>query len=124
MATGWTEVAGLEVEEAADGQATVRMRAGPQHLNQGGSVHGGALATLMDTAMGGAVYSTAEPGDDATRTATIEMKVTYLEPAQPGEVVARAHVIKRGKRVTIVEAEATQGDDMVAHAISTFTSPS
>jgi len=97
------------------------MVAGPQHLNSAGTVHGGAIATLMDSAMGSAVFSTAA-SDDAS-TATIEMKVTYLEPAQEGEIVARARVIKKGRRVTISEAEATQNGDMVAHAISTFTSP-
>jgi uncharacterized protein (TIGR00369 family) len=118
---GWRELSGIEVDEASDGRATVRMMAGPRHLNPAGSVHGGAIATLMDSAMGSAVYSTAQT-DDAT-TATIEMKVTYLEPAKEGEIVAKARVIKRGRRVTISEAEATQNGDMVAHAISTFTSP-
>ena len=52
---------------------------------------------------------------------TIEIKITYLSPGTEGEVVAEAHVIKRGKRITIVETEVFQGDDMIAHAIGTFT---
>ena len=121
MSEGWRELAALEVEEADDGRARVRMRAGSSHLNAAGNVHGGAIATLMDAAMGSAVYSTATT--DEPTIATIEMTVTYLEPGQTGELVADARVIKRGRRVTIVEAEAHQDGEMVAHAISTFTSP-
>jgi acyl-coenzyme A thioesterase PaaI-like protein len=50
------------------------------------------------------------------------MKVTYLEPARPGTLVVDALVRKRGRRITIVEAEVTQDDELVAHAIGTFTS--
>ena len=121
MDAGWRESAGIEVNEVSDGRATVRMVAAQRHLNPAGTVHGGAIATLMDSAMGSAVYSTAQTEDAST--ATIEMKVTYLEPAHEGEIVAEARVIKRGRRVTISEAEATQDGEMVAHAISTFTSP-
>jgi acyl-coenzyme A thioesterase PaaI-like protein len=48
--------------------------------------------------------------------------VTYLEPAVLGEVTATALVRKRGKRITVVEAEVSQGDDVVALALGTFTS--
>jgi acyl-coenzyme A thioesterase PaaI-like protein len=50
------------------------------------------------------------------------MKVTYLEPGRPGEIRATAKVRKRGKRITIVEAEVTQEDELVALALATFTS--
>lgn len=53
---------------------------------------------------------------------TIEMKVTYLEAGRPGEIRAQAKVRQRGRRITIVEAEVTQGDELVAVALATFTS--
>ena len=107
------ELVGVEVESAGDGRSRIRLEAGDRHLNPAG----GAIAPLADTAMGAAVKTTGDGG-----TATVEMKVTYLEPAKPGVVVVEALVRKRGRRITIVEAEVTQGDELVAHAIGTFTS--
>jgi uncharacterized protein (TIGR00369 family) len=116
--SGLGELLGLEVEETdGDGSAVVRLDAGERHLNRHGTVHGGAIATLVDTAMGAAV---AAAGSEAP--VTIEMKVSYLEPGAPGELVAEATVRKRGRRVTIVEAEVTQDGDLVAHATATFAS--
>jgi uncharacterized protein (TIGR00369 family) len=111
------ELVGVEIESADGGRSRIRLDAGDDHLNAAGTVHGGAIATLADTAMGAAVKTT---GDGST--ATVEMKVTYLEPAQPGVLVAEALVRKQGRRITIVEAEVTQDDELVAHAIGTFTS--
>jgi uncharacterized protein (TIGR00369 family) len=103
---------------AAEGDdvVTVVLEAEERHLNTYGRVHGGAIATLCDVAMGAAVAT----GDN--RPVTIEMKVTYLEPVPPGRVVATAKVRRRGSRITIVETDVTDeaGGD-VAHAIATFT---
>ena len=115
---GFHELLGLELLDKDDGEANVVLDAEDRHLNAHGTVHGGAIATLVDTAMGAAVTAT-EGGE---RPVTIEMKVTYLEPGMPGRLIANACVRKRGKRITIVEAEVTQdgSDDLIAHAIATF----
>ena len=116
--TGFGELVGLEVgDPVEEGKVMVTLDADERHLNRHGTVHGGAIATLVDVAMGAAVASA---GSDAP--VTIEMKVTYLEPGQAGRLVAEACVRKHGRRVTIVEAEVTQNDDLVAHAIATFAS--
>ena len=114
---GFVDEVGIEVEAAEEGRSRIRLEAGDRHLNPAGTVHGGAIATLVDTAMGAAVKTTGDGG-----TATVEMKVTYLEPAKPGALRVDALVRKRGRRITIVEAEVSQGDELVAHAIGTFTS--
>lgn len=118
---GFDALVGLVVGEVGDGRASVSMTAGAQHLNRAGSVHGGAIATLIDLAMGRAVASLI---DDDERPVTIEMKVNYLEPGEPGELVARARVTRRGRRFTVVHADVTQvaGDETVAEAMGTFTS--
>ena len=117
MDTGFRELVGLDVADHGDGTAVVILSADDRHLNPYGSVHVGAIATLVDVAMGGAV---AAAGAEAP--VTIEMKLTYLEPGRPGELRAEAKVRKRGKRITIVEAEVTQDGDLVALALGTFTS--
>ena len=118
-AKGFRETLGIEVQEAGDGRATLRLDAKQEHLNPSGSVHGGAIATLIDTAMGEAVMSSA--GDELP--VTVELKVNYLEPAQEGALLASARIHKKGKRFTVLEADVVQEDseELVAFATATFT---
>ena len=117
MAEGFISIVGLQREDAEDGRAVLTLDADDRHLNPYGTVHGGALATLADSAMGAAVRAAG-----AETPATIEMKMTFVEPGQPGRLVATAHVRKKGKRITIVECEIQQEGDLVALALGTFTS--
>src|SRR3954467_5749688 len=95
-AQGFSSVIGLEYREREDGRAEASFEAGDEHLNPGGTVHGGAIATLVDSAMGLAANAVTE---EDKLPVTVEMKVTYLEPGAPGRVVATAQVRKAGKRV-------------------------
>ena len=120
--TGFQKLVGTEVLEADGGRAVVVLEAGEDHANRHGTVHGGAVATLVDSAMGAAVFSQFD-GEQAP--VTIEMKVTYLEPAPIGRLTATAEVRRAGKRITIVETEVMGADgEMVAHGIGTFTTVS
>ena len=117
--TGFSQLVGFSVASSGDGRAELVLDVEPRHLNPHGSVHGGAIATLVDSAMGLAVATTTADGEGPV---TIEMKVTYLEPATSQQLRAQAHVRRRGKRITIVEADVVDADDeAVAHAIATFT---
>ena len=120
MDRGLHELLGIDVIRTEADAAEVELVADERHLNAHGSVHGGAIATLVDTAMGAAVRR--EDTDDAAPV-TIEMKVTYLESAQPGRLRAEASVRRRGKRIIIAEVDVTADDGTaVAHGIGTFTS--
>jgi uncharacterized protein (TIGR00369 family) len=110
---GFREDLGLQVE-----QDRVVLDAGERHLNPHGTVHGGVLATMIDVAMGSAVAA----GTDGAPV-TVALTVTYLEPGQPGRLEATARVRKRGKRLTVVEAEVEQDGDVIADALATFATP-
>ena len=79
---------------------------------------GGCLATIVDTAMGSALWSDTDKGE---RPVTIDLHVSYLAPGGPGVLTATAKLRKHGKRITIVEAEVVQDDDVIALANGTFT---
>lgn len=118
---GFRELVGIELAEAEEGRAVVRMRAEDRHLNPGGTVHGGAVSTLVDVSMAEAIGTTvAEEGE---RPVTVEMNVNYMAPGKPGVIASTARVRKGGKRMTVVEAEVVQQDDeeVVALATGTFT---
>jgi len=100
------ELVGAELSEAEEGRAVVRMRAEDRHLNPGGTVHGGAISTLVDVSMAEALNTTVAKEDE--RPVTVEMKVNYMAPAKPGVIASIARVRKGGKRVTVVEAEVLQ----------------
>jgi uncharacterized protein (TIGR00369 family) len=118
---GFRELVGIDLSEAEGGRAVARMRAEDRHLNPGGTVHGGAVSTLVDVSMAEALNSAvAEEGE---RPVTVEIKVNYMAPGKPGVILSTARVRKGGKRVTVVEAEVVQQEDeeVVALATGTFT---
>jgi uncharacterized protein (TIGR00369 family) len=119
---GLRETLSIETVDKDDGDAVATMQAGDEHLNDAGIVHGGAIATLADCAMGSAVCTTLD--DEAPL--TVEMKVNFLEPAEAGRLVATARVRRRGKRFIVVEAEVVQesSGEAVAYATATFTAVS
>ena len=110
----------LELDvQIEDGTATITLDAQEQHLNGHGSVHGGALATLADTAMGAALNAATAPDAGPV---TVSLVMTYLEPAPPGRTTAVGTITRQGKRITIAEATITSVEgNVVATAVGTFT---
>jgi uncharacterized protein (TIGR00369 family) len=103
--------------EAEDGTARLEVDVDDRHLNAGGTVHGGMLATLVDTAMGAAVRSSVD-GEEIP--ATSQLTVTYLRPGKPGRLVVSARVSKQGESLTMCEADVQQDDTSLVHALATF----
>src|SRR3954465_13791124 len=114
---GFAERIGARAEHAADGRAVVRFDASDDHLNPAGTLHGGVLATLVDTAMGQAVRSATEGGGVP---ATSQLTVTYLRPGATGPLEVTAQVRIRGEHLTVCEAEVEQEGRSLAHAVATF----
>jgi uncharacterized protein (TIGR00369 family) len=109
---GWIGVTG---EHAADGAAGLELETQEHHLNPAGTVHGGVLATLVDTAMGLAVRSA-----DVDTPATSQLSIAYLRPAAAGRLVASARVRKEGKHLLVCDAEVEQDGKRVLQALATF----
>ena len=116
-AGGFADRLGVRVEAADDGSARIRVEARDEHLNPAGTLHGGVLATLVDTPMGTAVRSAT---DDADVPATSQLTVTYLRPGKVGTVEVTARVRTKGEHLTITEADVEQDGRAIAHAVATF----
>ena len=108
---------GAKVEAADDGSARIAFEVADEHLNPAGTLHGGVLATLVDTAMGTAVRSAT--GDDDVP-ATSQLTVTYLRPGKPGPLEVTARVRTKGEHLTVCEAEVEQAGQAIGHAVATF----
>lgn len=110
---------GFRVERAdADGSLVVADPAA-EHCNGAGIVHGGYLGALLDTTTGWAIHSRLPPGVGAPH---IQLSVQFVRAALPGtELICRGRCISAGRRVASAEAEITQGDQVIARAITSHT---
>jgi uncharacterized protein (TIGR00369 family) len=93
---------GIEVEELRRDYARLRMPWRPDLNQTTGLMHGGAIATLIDTAV---VPAIGTAYDDARPFSTIEMSVRYVQPVRQEDLVAEGWVSRRGKRVVFCEVE-------------------
>jgi uncharacterized protein (TIGR00369 family) len=101
---------GMGFTSVDPGRAVFTLESGEHLYNPIGSVHGGMLATLLDSAMGCAVHSKLPAGVGYT---TVDLNVTYLRPAtrDSGTLTCQAEVIHSGHKIAtarglVVDAEA------------------
>jgi uncharacterized protein (TIGR00369 family) len=109
---------GFIPRSASPGTATWEYKVQREHFNPNGTLHGGVVMALLDTAMGHAVAALVAP--DGMFNAAAQMNVHFLEPITAGTVTARAEVRRCGKRLAVVEASATDEQGAVL-AIATAT---
>ncbi len=113
---GFIALVGAGKPETDDGSARLVVEVDGRHLNPAGAVHGGMLATLVDTTMGAAVRSAVEEEVPATS----QLTVTYLRPGKPGQLLVTAKVGKRGESLVVCEADVEQDGKTLVHALATF----
>jgi uncharacterized protein (TIGR00369 family) len=114
---GFAGFLGLTDVTAADGQARAEFDAQEHHLNPAGTVHGGVLATLVDTTMGAAVRSST--GEDETP-ATSQLSLVYLRPGRTGRLAVQARVRQQGQHLLVCEADVEQDGKALVQAVATF----
>ena len=110
---------GLEVVETGDGLAVLRMPFRDELVTVGRTVHGGALASLLDTTAMAAAWCGA-PEPERITGSTIGLSVSYLAPADAVDVLAEGTVSRRGRSVTHVDVVASAEGRPVAKALVTF----
>ena len=108
---------GIELVRAEPGEVEVAIRVEEHHLNLLGTVHGGVIAALADTAMGLAVRTLAHPG---TAHVTAQLDVHYLAPGRRGRVCAVGRLVAGGD-VRYAEADVFDPRGrLLARASATF----
>jgi uncharacterized protein (TIGR00369 family) len=117
-ASPFAALLGITISELAEDRAVLTLPDRPELATMGTTVHGGALATLLDTTAMAAAWCTAEP-PASLRGATAALTVTYLAPAV-GEVRAVGQVLSRGRSLVTIEAAADCGGRPVARALVTY----
>ena len=101
---------GFDLVEEEPGRVVATMEVTERHLSPNGTVHGGVLFTLVDTAMGKATVGVIAEGRIC---ASIELSARYLRPVGTGgRLVAEVTVLRAGRRVVHLEGRVRcEGDD-------------
>lgn len=111
---------GIAIGDLGDGVVRLTLPFAEHLVTVGQAVHGGAIATLVDTAVMAASWSGA-PVPEKLRGSTVDLTVHYLAPAERTGLTATARVLRRGRTLTHVEV-AVEDDtgQAVAHALGTY----
>lgn len=119
----WANLA-ARIAEQQPGHAVVEATLTPEAHGfptaRGTIVHGGALAALADMALATAAASLAGEGETI---ATVDLKVDFLRPGQPGRMRARSNTRRRTRRLCFAETTLEQEDGTVvveARAVLAF----
>lgn len=114
----YVKLLGMELLELKPGEAHLRLKMRDELRQPHGVLHGGATASLIDTATAFAILACLSEGEKAS---TIDLTVHYLRPVVDGEVTCTARVVKSGKRVMTVSAEVfDHNGEQIASAISAY----
>ncbi|MFK4658405.1 uncharacterized protein (TIGR00369 family) [Bradyrhizobium japonicum] len=92
------------------GRALIRFQAQPAFTNRHGTIQGGFLAAMLDSATGICALAALSP--DLT-VVTRSLDTRFLKPAAVGPITARARVIERTDRDMVVQAELVDADSII-----------
>jgi uncharacterized protein (TIGR00369 family) len=113
------EVLGFHLTEVEPGRAVFEGVPEFRHYNPIGSVHGGFTASLLDSALGCAVFSTMAKGEAWT---TLELKFNLVRPLteDTGPVRAEGRILHRGRTLATSDGDLRdKAGKLYAHATTT-----
>ncbi len=112
----------MQVESVLPGAVTIRVPYRDEFIRPGGTVSGPVLMAVADFAMYAVVLSLIGRVDLAV---TTNLSINFLRRPPPGDVVARARILKMGKRLAVGEVLLHGGDEeeLIAHVTSTYSIP-
>jgi len=94
---------GATLARVAPGEVAIALPVREALAQQHGSVHAGALASVLDSAAGYAALSLMPAG---AAVVSVEFKVNLLEPAMGQRIEARGRVVRSGRTLSVCTAEA------------------
>lgn len=114
----YAKLLGLELVEISPGNATLNMAVRKELTQNHGVVHGGAIASLIDSATAFAIISLLEPKERVT---TVDLTISFLRPVTEGKLRSTARVIRAGRRLFSVSAEVFDSRGrLTATALTTY----
>jgi len=114
----FAKLLGIEIDSIEAGHAVLSMEIKDELKRNGGIAHGGAIATLIDSAMAMAIVPLLAENE---RTTTVDLTIHYMRPLTHGTARASARVVRAGRRIITVSAELFDANEkLAATALSTY----
>ena len=113
---------GMELEVHAPGKITYRLEIKEQHLTSPDACHGGVISAMMDAVLGVTALSWAVSKENLC--STVELKVNYLTPAGPGDLLeGTAEIDFIGSKIIVVSGSLVEKKSgrSVAKGMGTFS---
>jgi uncharacterized protein (TIGR00369 family) len=108
----------MKLHEIGVGHARFEIELNNKHHQPFGVVHGGVLASIIDSAACWALFYGIE--DQYAGMTSVDLKLNYLAPAVTGILIAKGRQIKLGRTLGYAEAEVTDANGKIlAHGTST-----
>jgi uncharacterized protein (TIGR00369 family) len=113
---------GLAILDVWHRGCRVRLGFAPKTLRPGGTISGPTLMMLADVAMYVAVLASIGWQPLAV---TTSLNINFLQKPSPGALIAECRLIKLGRRLAVgdIGIRSEAGEDLVAHATSTYSIP-
>ena len=109
---------GMELLEIKKGWAIVRLPVEDKLTNAIGLVHGGAIFSAADSAVGIALVGMTNRNENIS---TLEMKINYMKPVKGREIMAEAKIIHRGSQTAIGDVEVRDEDrNLISKGLATY----
>jgi len=108
---------GLELCELKSGDVTVCLDVRDEVKQNHGVVHGGAIASLIDTASAFVILTAI---DENERVTTTDLTIHYLRPVSFGRMLARARIVRGGRRRFVVNVEVENDGGLAATAVTGY----
>ncbi len=109
---------GAELTRVEPGEVEIEMPYRADLAQQHGFLHAGVLATVLDSACGYAAF-TLMPADAGVL--SVEFKVNLLSPATGTRLLARAHVLRAGRTISVCQADGFMLQDGVEKHVVIMT---
>lgn len=118
-AVSYPHLLGFVVEDVRHGYCRMRLPFRPELKQAGGLVHGGAIASLLDSVLVPAIGVTV-PAD--VTYSTVDLHVQFLEALIDEDALAEGWIVRQGKRTVFGESEARAAGTgrLLAKAVTTF----
>ena len=116
-AVPYAKFLGLELCEIKSGEVSVCIDVRDELKQNQGVVHGGAVASLIDTASAFAILTKLQADERVT---TTDLTIHYLRPITAGRLLATARIIRAGRRMFVVNVEVDNNGKLAATAVTSY----
>jgi uncharacterized protein (TIGR00369 family) len=111
---------GMQLTEMQQDMAVLTLPFASTLVTIGTTIHGGAIASLIDTAAMVAAWSDTTVPENM-RGSTVSLTVTYLAPAEREDISATARVLRRGRSLVYLDVEVQSASGVnVARGLVTY----